>query len=147
MSTKTKLAAAAATIAAQRQLLYRTPSHFTVSWRWHCLLYGGGFILILFTCKRYVESIFIRSLCCKQQSTDAWHQRHNPPDCRTHKTTRNRNRYCAHFMTVNSIFNNSKMILWFGIVRGGGGGNAVRDAMRSDARWKCQLLNILSSQY
>lgn len=23
----------------------------------------------------------------------------------------------AHFMTVNSIFNNSKMILWFGIVR------------------------------
>lgn len=37
------------------------------------------------------------------------------------------------YMTVNSIFNNSKMILWFG-------------CMQYNARWKCQLLNILSSE-
>lgn len=138
--------AAAATIAAQRQLLYTIAFYsqltMTLSTLWGALFWYYSHV-------NGTLNPFLFVLCVANNKA----QMHGindatRPTAERKETTRNQNRYCAHFMTVNSIFNNSKMILWFDIVRGGGGGgNAVRDAKRSDARWKCQLLNILSSQY
>lgn len=84
------------------------------------ILYGSnggtvwGFILILFTWKRYDESIFI---CSSLQEAQMHGINDIPVLLNAQKPSGTKIGCIAHFMTVNSIFNNSKMILWFGIVR------------------------------
>lgn len=127
MSTKTKLCVfvqwSQPKQQRQQQLWWWNPTkwHFTVTWRWHCLLCMGatgeqfGALFWYYSLENGTMNPFLFVHRCKRHRCMA--SMLIPVLLNAQKPSGTKIGCVAHFMTVNSIFNNSKMILWFGIVR------------------------------